>query len=78
MRTWESAGPGLTYVCEVSVNGVCVGETRGNPHTDVYQSCSHREFLDGRFQGSVRSAHGEKVLEEVIAEVRGWTGPDPS
>ena len=70
MRTWQTDGPEATYVCEVSAGGVSVGETRGNPHTDVFQSCTHAEFLAGRFEGVVRAHHGDAALAEVLEEVR--------
>ncbi|MBX3275242.1 MAG: hypothetical protein KF729_33560 [Sandaracinaceae bacterium] len=70
MRTWQTEGPDRSFVCEVSDGGVSVGETRGDPHTDAFQSCTHAEFLAGRFEGVVRAHHGDAVLAEVREEVR--------
>ena len=70
MSSWETDGNDRTYVCSVGPTHVSVGDTSGNRFTDAFTSCTHAEFLAGRYQDVVRSHHGEAVLQEVLEAVR--------
>ena len=71
MKTsWEKIkGPRTEYV-DVTRNQVIVGHHYGTGMSDTAGSCSHQEFLEGRFQDLILERFGEIVLQEVIKTVR--------
>jgi hypothetical protein len=72
MKTsWETSDrasrrESYVYITELDV---VVGDHHGSGHTDNASSCSHREFLAGRFHDSILAAHGPLVLREVVESV---------
>jgi|GEM_PF-6119979 len=71
MPEWsKSNGRGQRYV-RVDAYEVVVGEHFGSGHSDNAGTCSHAEFLAGRFQDLIRDDHSARTLAEVVAAVRG-------
>lgn len=69
--SWSKRKDRGEHYVRVETYRVVVGEHSGSGHTDMAGTCSHREFLDGRYQDIVRADHGEQVLQQVIAAIRG-------
>lgn len=69
-RSWSKprSPSGAVYV-HVRVHDVVVGGHYGSGHTDNAGSCSHAEFLAGRYQDVVLEDLGQEVLDEVLAEL---------
>ena len=66
MSHWEKQlGPTL-YYCDVYTDEVVVGKRSASSHSDVAGSCTHRAFLEGKYQKIVLSHLGKSVLLEVL------------
>ena len=72
MKTsWEKNTGKRTDYVDVHYNEVVVGYHYGSGMTDNAGTCTHDEFLKGRFQGLIEERFGKDVLEQVILAVRG-------
>jgi hypothetical protein len=72
MKTsWKKNEGGQTHYCHVGPRRVEVGSHHGSGHSDNASTCSHQEFLQGRFHNIIRDAFGARVLSNVIKAVKG-------
>ncbi|MBN1409216.1 MAG: hypothetical protein JW969_00130 [Spirochaetales bacterium] len=77
MKTsWVKQTGNRTEYVDVHFNSVVVGHNYGTGMSDIAGSCTHEEFLNGRFQGLVAERFGDEVLAEVILAVKS-TGENP-
>ncbi len=71
MKTsWEIVNNGRTNYVYVERNQVVVGSHYGSGMTDNAGTCTHKEFLEGRFQNLIYQDFGQEVLDEVIKAVK--------
>jgi|GEM_PF-2833691 len=69
--SWETVEGSRTSYVEAQGPNILVGAHSGSGHTDSAGTCSREEFLNGRFHSTVRSDHGEAVLQEIITALKG-------
>ena len=70
MKTsWETKDGKRTSYVHVETYKVIVGEHYGSGHIDNAGTCTHAEFLKGRYQDEILAAFGRTTLNEVIAAV---------
>ncbi|NHI92924.1 MAG: hypothetical protein EAX96_10520 [Candidatus Lokiarchaeota archaeon] len=71
MKTsWEKReGKKINYL-DVTRTEVVVGHHYGGGMSDIAGSCSHKEFLEGRFQNLILERFGEAVLKEALRAVK--------
>ena len=67
MTHWERTRGGVTYYVSIEPQRVVVGDHRGSGHTDNAGTCTHAEFLAGRWHGEIRANMGPRVLAEILA-----------
>lgn len=67
---WETRKNGECFYVNLGDNWVEVGSHRDSGQTDNAGRCTHAEFLEGRWQNSIRSDMGERVLAEIIRSLR--------
>jgi len=65
--SWERTREGVTYYVSVEPTQVVVGEHRGSGHTDNAGTCSHAEFVGGRWHDHIRTNMGARTLSEILA-----------
>jgi len=71
MRSWSKRKDRGEHYIRLDAWTVVVGEHSGSGHTDFGGSCTHAEFLAGRYQDIGARDHGKRTLQEVIAAIRG-------
>ena len=64
---WERTRDGTTYYVSIEATQVLVGEHSGSGHSDNAGTCSHAEFVAGRWHAHVKANLGSGVLSEVLA-----------
>ncbi|MHA1147931.1 MAG: hypothetical protein ACTSR8_06765 [Promethearchaeota archaeon] len=70
MKTsWEIIEGRRTNYVDVHYNEVVIGSHYGTGMSDNAGSCSHREFLEGEYQGLILETFGKEVLDEVVYAV---------
>lgn len=74
---WETTHGERTCYVELHQDALLVGEHHGTAASDGAGTCTLREFLQGRYQASIRADHGPAALAEIVAavEARLMTGP---
>ena len=71
MKTsWEIVHEGRTHYIQVERAQVVVGSHYGSGMTDNAGTCTHEEFLNGRFQDLILQEFDKTVLDEVITAVK--------
>jgi len=69
-HSWERTEGRRVHYAQLTAREVIVGSHAGSGHTDDAGSCTHEEFLAGRFHDVVRASLGAEALAELLAAVR--------
>nr|MDO8114590.1 hypothetical protein [Candidatus Sigynarchaeota archaeon] len=78
MKTsWEVQTCDRVDYLDITHNEVVIGGHYGSPFTDIAGSCSHEEFLAGKFQDLVLERFGNQVLQEAIKVVQNAGDHEP-
>lgn len=67
MSSWEVTRGGVTYYVSIEATQIVVGDHRGSGHTDNAGTCSHAEFIAGRWHDHVKTNMGARILAEILA-----------
>jgi len=68
--SWVKTDGRRTDYIDIHYNEVVVGNHYGSGMTDNAGTCSHEEFLAGRFQDLILNSFGQKILNEIIDVVK--------
>ena len=67
MTYWERTRGGVTHYVSIEAQHIVVGDHRGSGHTDNAGTCTHAEFVAGRWHDDIRRDMGPRVLAEILA-----------